>query len=88
LEAMCNKHVQFWSVADGVSLLVSTSKLVCRILSNSDESDFNITTISNSFSPSYTSYSTYVVSFASLRKNAKRMGRKILLRNFAKCSPV
>jgi len=51
----------------------------------------NITTISNSFCPSYTSYSTYVASSAYLRKKRKANGAHVTInhffRNFAKCLP-
>jgi len=64
------------SVADGISLLVKASKLVCRILISVDKKSqmnlpINKTTIRNSLYPSYTSYSTYVACSAYLRKKAQ-----------------
>jgi len=41
----------------------------------------NITTISNSFCPSYTSYSTYVESYALLRKKAQAQQGELGTRN-------
>jgi len=68
-----------WSaVTDGVSLLVSMSKLVCIILISVDNKVKWICLLtkqinSSSFCPSYTSYSTqaYVASSAYMRKKAQ-----------------
>ena len=51
-----------------------------------------MTTISNSFCPSYTNYFTYLASFASLRTTFKANGAYETINhfacNFAKCSPI
>jgi len=86
VHSFCNKErcrskmpyiISSRSVADGVSLSVSTSKLVCRILTSVHNKVKWICLltkqiISNSFCPSYTSYSTYMASSAYLRKKSAR----------------